>query len=87
MERTTGLVFAPGFFERNAGIDYIDDIGAGQQVVDKGLGNPAGHGNKGKRVRVGRKAPAGTVEPAAAGRIQSMRSVPVTDSDAASARC
>jgi len=43
MERAAGLVLAPGLFQWHAGIDHIDDIGAGQQLVDEGLGNPAGH--------------------------------------------
>jgi hypothetical protein len=35
MERAAGLVVLPGFFERYAAVDDIDDVNAGEQSIDK----------------------------------------------------
>ena len=44
VKRAAGLVFAPGFLERHARADDLDDIRARDDLVDERLGNAAGHG-------------------------------------------
>lgn len=48
MERTAGVVFAPGLFQWHPGIDDFDNVDAVQQVIDEGLRNAAGHGLYGR---------------------------------------
>jgi hypothetical protein len=43
VERTAGLVLPAGLFEWHARVDDLDDVGAGQQFIDKCLGNASGH--------------------------------------------
>src|SRR5690606_22487837 len=44
VERAVGLVFAPRALQRHAGADQLDQIGAGDQVIDESSGDAAGHG-------------------------------------------
>jgi hypothetical protein len=46
MERAAGLVFPAGFFQRDAVINDLDNIGSGQQFIDE-LVWYAPHGLKG----------------------------------------
>ena len=43
MERTIRLELAPRFLELNALAQYLDDIGARNQIVNEMLGNQAAH--------------------------------------------
>jgi hypothetical protein len=43
VKRATGLVVLAGFFKLNATINDIDDIAAGDQVINKVSGDPACH--------------------------------------------
>jgi hypothetical protein len=43
VERAAGLVLAPGLLQLHAAADHLDDVGAGDELVDEVLGN-AGHG-------------------------------------------
>jgi hypothetical protein len=43
VERAASLELAPGFLQRHAFADQLDDIGAADQLVDEALGNAAGH--------------------------------------------
>jgi len=43
VERAQGLVVLAGLLQREAGVDHIDDIYPGQQIVDEGLWDAAGH--------------------------------------------
>ena len=49
VERTAGFVFAPGFLERYPAADDFNNIGARDQLIDKGLWNAAGHGPQADR--------------------------------------
>ena len=44
VERAAGLVLAPGALQLHAAADHLDDVGAGDQLVDEVLGDAAGHG-------------------------------------------
>ena len=44
MEWAAGNVFLAALFQRHARADHVDNIGAGNQVINKGLGNAASHG-------------------------------------------
>jgi len=37
------IAFAPGLLERHTATDDLHDVGAGDQIIDEGLRNPAGH--------------------------------------------
>jgi hypothetical protein len=43
VERAAGLVLAPGFLQLHAAADHLDDVGAGDELVDEMLGDAAGH--------------------------------------------
>ena len=43
VKRAAGLVLVTGFFERDAVVDYIDNIDPRDQVVDESLRNLACH--------------------------------------------
>src|SRR5690606_36738730 len=44
VEGAIGLVLPAGALQRHARADEFDQVGAGDQVVDEGSGNAAGHG-------------------------------------------
>ncbi len=43
VKRAQRLKVATGFAQRHARIDHVDDVDPRQQIIDEGLGNPAGH--------------------------------------------
>ncbi len=43
VERAAGLVFPAGLFQGDALVDDLDDIGAGQEFINKGLWDTACH--------------------------------------------
>ncbi len=48
VKRAAGFEFLAGFFERHAAADQLDDVGAGDQLVDEVLWDAAGHREGGK---------------------------------------
>jgi hypothetical protein len=51
MERTPGDIVRASFLKGDVGINQIDYINSRQKVVDKMLGNPAGHRQGGSLIR------------------------------------
>ena len=47
VERAAGLELAPGFFQRYARADKLDDVGATDQIIDETLGDAPAHGRLG----------------------------------------
>jgi hypothetical protein len=47
VERTAGFEFAPGFFQRHARADELDDVGSTDQIIDEILGDAPAHGRLG----------------------------------------
>ena len=44
VEGTAGFVLVPGFFQRYTSVNYVDDISAVEQIVDKPLWDESSHG-------------------------------------------
>ena len=51
VERAAGLPLAARFFKRNAAPDHLYYVGAGNNFVDEGSGDPAGHGGPARGLR------------------------------------